>query len=377
MAGNLIQENDRQTTAVAARSSALRVQLQKMTFGILSANASAGDFLLSGNERALIPFRKANDAAPGIIGAIEQLCDGNTEELDRIHKIATLSDTAFDKLSDLRQYAPNAKPPSRPPDAALAAARKSVQALVKAVAAFQDSESRGLAQSLKSIGHNTIAGQQTLTDFGGALAIGAGMFSSVILAAVILRRERQLLELSVPVEEAAAVVPALITSLTPDRNPMPVDLLPPIENAPSVREVVEFAVTDVSDLATARTITFRAEIGPIWEFAVGASPASLQQVIVGVLAAIINSSASGGPVTISCSEQPGRFVRMQFQFYGKLVAGHLPETLLASARGLSGCSIRGADPGTIYFEFPCVPMLTDVANLQKATQSTIGIASPV
>jgi CHASE3 domain sensor protein len=371
MAGNLIQENDRQTTAVAARSSALRVQMQKMTFGILSANASAGDFLLSGNERALIPFRKANDAAPGIIGAIEQLCDGNTEELDRIHKIATLSDTAFDKLSDLRQYAPNAKPPSRPPDAALAAARKSVQALVKVVAAFQDSESRGLAQSLKSIGHNTIAGQQTLTDFGGALAIGAGMFSSVILAAVILRRERQLLEPSVPVEEV--VVPAR----TPDRNPMPVDLLPPIENAPSVREVVEFAVTEVSDLATARTITFRAEIGPIWEFAVGASPANLQQVIVGTLAAIISSSASGGPVTISCSEQPGRFVRMQFQFYGKLVASHLPEALLASARGLSGCSIRGADPGTIYFEFPCVPMLTDVANLQKATQSTIGVASPV
>jgi signal transduction histidine kinase len=224
---------------------------------------------------------------------------------------------------------------------------------------------------LKTIGHNTIAGQQTLTDFGGALAIGAGILSSVILAAVILKRERQLL--AVHESEEETVAPAL----TPDHNPMPVNLLPPIENAPSVREVVELAVTEVSDLAAARTITFRAEIGPIWEFAVGASPASLQQTIAGILAAIIDSSAAGGPVTVSCSEQPGRFVRMLFQFYGKLVASQLPETLLANARGLPGCTIRGSDAGTIYLEFPCVPMLTDVANLQKATQSTIGVASPV
>ena len=36
LSGNLIRESERQTAAVAARSAALLVQLQKLTFGILT-----------------------------------------------------------------------------------------------------------------------------------------------------------------------------------------------------------------------------------------------------------------------------------------------------------------------------------------------------
>ena len=95
LSGNLIRESERQTAAVAARSAALRVQLQKLTFGILPADAAATNFLLTGKEDALTPFRKANDAAPALIGAIERMCEGHIDELDRIHRISSLSDAAL------------------------------------------------------------------------------------------------------------------------------------------------------------------------------------------------------------------------------------------------------------------------------------------
>jgi CHASE3 domain sensor protein len=370
LSGNLIQDNERQIAASAARSSALRVQLQKLTFGILSAHAAASDFLLSGNEKDLIPFRKANDEAPGIIGAIDRLCEGHVDELDRIHRISSLSDVAFDKLSDLRQYAPGSKTQTHLPDSALAAAHKSVQSLVTALAGFQESESRNLSQSLKAIGHSTAAGQRNLTDFGGALAIGAGILSSVILVAVVLKRERRLFSANAPEQEPVIdVAPPSVPDVVPVNPPAP----PLI--ARSIRELAELAVAEVTGAATARAITFRAEIGPIWEYSVGASPKAVQEVMAGVLRVIVGSAAPGGPVTVSCIEQPGRIIRMRFQFYGKLVASQLPEILLAGARSLPGCAIRGTEAGVIWFEFPCVPALSDVAALQKATESNIGIAS--
>ena len=370
LSANLIQENAHQTDAVAAKSSALRVQLQKLTNGILAANSAVSEFVLTGNENALNPFRKANDETPRTIAAIAKLCEGNADDLDRIHKISTLSDAAFEKLTDLRQYAPTPKASPRPPQPAVTGARKSVQALVKAVASFQDSETRAVAQSLKSIGHTTTVTQQSLTDFGGAFAIGAGILASVILAAVILRRERKLF--------ADAAEPAFVeeaASFVQRASPTAAETIG--ATAYSVREVVELAVTAANETAAAREITFRAEIGPVWEFAVGADPTAVHELIAALVAAIIQSAAPGGPITISCLEQPGRMVRMQFQFYGKLVADQLPVTLLSQALDLPGCSIRGSEPGVIWFEFPCVPALTDVANLQKATQSTIGVASPV
>src|SRR5271166_4089235 len=64
LSANLIQENERQTDAVAAKSSALRTQLQKLTYGILAANLAMSEFVLTGNDNALNPFRKANDETP-------------------------------------------------------------------------------------------------------------------------------------------------------------------------------------------------------------------------------------------------------------------------------------------------------------------------
>jgi len=372
LSGKVIQESERQTAAVAARSSATQVELQKLTFGILSADAAASDFLLTGKENALAPFRKANDAAPGIIGAIEHLSEGHIEELDRIHRISSLSDAAFDRLSDLRQYAGEGK--VKPPESAVETAHKAVQSLVSAVAAFQESESRNLAQSLKSISHSATIGQQNVTDLGGAIAIGGGVLSTIILVAVVLRRERRLLAAHGQVEE-----PVANETPQPPVSKQPVAAAPPPPmqiGTPSTREVVELALTLVHASAIVRTVTFRAEIGPAWDFGVGVDPPSLQAVMGGIFEAIIAAAAPGGPVTLSCLEQPGRIVRLQFHFYGKLVANQLPETLLARARGLSGTSIRGSEAGIIWLEFPCVPNITDLAALQKAAQSNIGIASP-
>ena len=55
----------------------------------------------------------------------------------------------------------------------------------------------------------------------------------------------------------------------------------------STREVVEFAVIQVQETAAARSITFRAEIGPAWDHTVGGDSAALQQVIVGIFKAVI------------------------------------------------------------------------------------------
>jgi len=372
LCGNLIRESERQTAAVVSRSSALRVQLQKLTFGILSADAAATNFLLSGRAEALAPFRKANDAAPGIIGAIAHLCEGHADELDRIHHISSLSEAAFDRLSDLRQYDPDGK--MRPPESALADAHKAVQSLVTAVAAFQESESRGLAQSLKSISHSATVSQQSLTDLGGALAIGGGVLSTIILVAVVLKRERRLMAADFFGEEPIATP---VTVEEPSSAVYAVAPPRPEPGAPTTREVVELAVEQVQETAAARRITFRAEIGPAWDFAVGANPASLQQVIAGIFTAIIDSCAPGGPVTLTCVEQPGRMVRLQFHSYSKLLAKQLPESLLNRALSLPGSSIRGSELGVVWLEFPCVPKITDLAALQQAAQSTMGIASPV
>jgi len=372
LSGNVIRESERQTAAVAARSAALRVQLQKLTFGILTADAAATNFLLTGKEDALTPFRKANDAAPGLVGAIERLCEGHIDELDRIHRISSLSDAAFDRLSDLRQYAGDAK--TKPPEAAVAAAHKAVQSLISAVAAFQESESRGLAQSLNSIGHSATLGQQNVTDLGGALAIGGGVLSTIILVAVVLRRERRLLAAYAPVGQAMAMHPETPPVLSQAAAPAAPPLLQIATH--STREVVEFAVIEVQETAAARSIAFRAEIGPAWDYTVGGNSAALQQVIVGIFEAIIGCGPPGGPVTLSCIEQPGRMVRLQFQFLGKLHANQLPEALLAQARNLPGTSIRGSETGVMWLEFPSVPNIADLAALRNAAQSTIGIASP-
>jgi len=373
---NSIQENERQTAAVAARSAALRVELQKLTFGILSADVAASTYLLNGRIEALLPYRKANDAAPGIIGAIARLCEGHSDELDRIHRISALSDTAFDRLADLRQYDPDGK--IKPPDGAVAAAHKAVQALITAVAAFQETESRDLAQSLKSIGHSTTVSQQNVTDLGGALAIGGGVLSTIILVGVILKRERRLAAnafVEEPIEpevefEAHTYAPNSynVVSLASQRATEP--------SAPTTREVVEMAVEEIQETAAARRISFRAEIGPAWDFAVGANPASLQQIIAHIFEAIMNACAPGGPVTLTCVEQPGRMVRLQFHSYSKLLAKQLPESLLNSALSLPGSSIRGSEPGVVCLDFPCVPSITDLAALQQAAQSTMGVASP-
>lgn len=379
LSGNVIQESERQTAAVAARSSALRVQLQKLTFGILSADAAASNFLLSGSANALMPFRRANDAAPDIIGIIQRLCDGHVDELDRIHRISSLSDAAFDRLSDLRQYAPDGKPPTRPPENELASAHKAVQSLVTEVAAFQESESRGLAQSLKSIGHSATVSQQNLTDLGGSLAIGGGILSTVILVAVVLRRERRLIAaLECARLECSREEPVATTRATPRATAAaPVALAPPPSHpAPTAREVVEQAVLQVHEAASARLISFRAEIGPAWDFTVGGDPKSLQQAIAGVFGAMIDSGAPGGPVTLSCLEQPGRMVRLQFHCFGTLIASKLPETLLNHVLSQPGCSLRGGEAGVIWLEFPCVPNISDLAALQQAAQSTIRVASP-
>lgn len=244
LSGNVIQESERQTAAVAARSAALRVQLQKLTFGILSADAAATNFLLTGNEGALAPFRKANDAAPGLIGTIERTCEGQIDELDRIHRISSLSDSAFDRLSDLRQYVGDGK--SKPPEAAVTAAHKAVQALISAIAAFQEAESRSLAQSLKSISHAATIGQQNVTDLGGALAIGGGVLSTIILVAVVLKREHRLLAAHAPVERTMATrtePPPVIHQAT-----APVSPPPPLQiTTHSTREVVELAVIQVQE----------------------------------------------------------------------------------------------------------------------------------
>src|ERR1700688_640448 len=76
LSANLIQENARQTDAVAAKSSALRGQLKKLTDGFLAANSAVSEFLLTGNEIALNPFRKANDESPRTIAAIAKLSEG-------------------------------------------------------------------------------------------------------------------------------------------------------------------------------------------------------------------------------------------------------------------------------------------------------------
>ena len=70
-------------------------------------------------------------------------------------------------------------------------------------------------------------------------------------------------------------------------------------------------------------------------------------------------------------------VRLQFQFFGKLHANQLPETLLAQARNLPGTSLSGSETGVVWLEFPSVPNIADFAALRNAAQSTIGIASPL
>lgn len=99
--------------------------------------------------------------------------------------------------------------------------------------------------------------------------------------------------------------------------------------------------------------------------------------VAGILEAVVGAGAPGGPVTLSCLEQPGRMVRLQFQFFGKLLAEQLPESLLVRARNLPGTCIRGSEAGVLSLEFPSVPNIADLAALGRAAQSTMGITSPV
>jgi hypothetical protein len=253
---------------------------------------------------------------------------------------------------------------------------------------------------------------------GGALGIGGGVLSTMILIAAVMRRESRLLAwlasqpepTPLPVaahapsrepvralEPVSAVEPVSALQmvapsplepppLPPLRTPHPTSHEPPSIPV-SAREVVESAVTEVHAAASNRQISFRAEIGPAWDFQTGVKRESLAHVIAGILSAIIDSAAAGSPVTLSCLEQPARIVRLQFQFSGDLLANQLPGTLLGGARSLPGCCIRGAEPGILWLEFPFVSSSADLAALQNAasdqgqdqsqSQSNMGVASPV